>query len=310
MLPVKQLKKLALSRLSGHWTMPVLLTLMLAVINIALNVSGAVSALREIPELNLGDDSYPWLVQSGTDDFLDLFDSLDSLDLFDLFLKRFLSFQLLQQMFSLISLVVSGAVSIALARFYLAFSLNYTSPNMNAFFSGLTHWWKGILAMLWTILWLWLWALLLLLIGGAVFAVGMIILYINAGDFMSLRTQGSAAATLFAVSLGISFIALFVVYINRIIAYSQIYYVQAEYPEISVSKSLKTSIAITKGFKGSLFYLSASFIGWAILAGLTAGIGYLWLVPYVRTTHAVTYRFLKEKAFERGILVRSAQQDM
>ncbi|KUH45897.1 hypothetical protein M2E15_3170 [Bacillus mycoides] len=41
-----------------------------------------------------------------------------------------------------------------------------------------------------------------------------------------------------------------------------------------------------KGHKLDLFLLWLSFIGWAILAILTLGIGFLWLSPYVGTTTA------------------------
>ncbi|CDR74412.1 DUF975 family protein [Lactobacillus delbrueckii] len=32
------------------------------------------------------------------------------------------------------------------------------------------------------------------------------------------------------------------------------------------------------------------FIGWNILAGLSLGIGFLWLVPYYNEAHAEFYR--------------------
>ena len=44
--------------------------------------------------------------------------------------------------------------------------------------------------------------------------------------------------------------------------------------------------------KGDLFCLDLSFIGWALLAVLTAGIGNLWLVPYMTVSRAAFYRSL------------------
>ena len=38
--------------------------------------------------------------------------------------------------------------------------------------------------------------------------------------------------------------------------------------------------------------LDLSFIGWALLATLTAGIGYLWLMPYMTVSRAAFYRSL------------------
>ncbi len=63
-------------------------------------------------------------------------------------------------------------------------------------------------------------------------------------------------------------------------------------------KNLSATEAITKsrrlmdGHKWDLFVLDLSFLGWIILASLTFGIGYLWLHPYMQTTHAEFYRNL------------------
>lgn len=46
------------------------------------------------------------------------------------------------------------------------------------------------------------------------------------------------------------------------------------------------------GYKRKLFLLDLSFIGWHILAILSLGIGYLWLIPYIYTTKAVFYENL------------------
>ena len=51
-----------------------------------------------------------------------------------------------------------------------------------------------------------------------------------------------------------------------------------------------------KGHKMQLFLLYLSFIGWAILAILTLGIGYLFLFPYMYTTVAHYYEDLKSES--------------
>ncbi|WP_428769034.1 DUF975 family protein [Treponema sp. HNW] len=90
--------------------------------------------------------------------------------------------------------------------------------------------------------------------------------------------------------------------IIKAIAYSQILYILAENPQVSVRKAMKISMAMTKGYKGDLFLLELSFIGWMLLALLSAGIGYLWLIPYISATFTNTYRFLKADALRRGVL--------
>lgn len=45
--------------------------------------------------------------------------------------------------------------------------------------------------------------------------------------------------------------------------------------------------------------LDLSFIGWEILASMTLGIGYLWLIPYMQTTKANFFHALAGKKYLR-----------
>lgn len=54
-------------------------------------------------------------------------------------------------------------------------------------------------------------------------------------------------------------------------------------------ESITRSRELMDGHKWRYFVLQLSFIGWAILALLSAGIGYLFLIPYVMTTNAAFY---------------------
>ena len=77
------------------------------------------------------------------------------------------------------------------------------------------------------------------------------------------------------------------------ISYSQSYYILVDDPNISAMDAIKKSKEMMQGYKGQYFWLALSFIGWAILATLTGGIGYLWLVPYYKTTMVNFYDELK-----------------
>ncbi|MBQ5471337.1 MAG: DUF975 family protein [Treponema sp.] len=83
-------------------------------------------------------------------------------------------------------------------------------------------------------------------------------------------------------------------------AYSMTLYLVAENPELSVTKALKISKEITKGHKMDLFILDLSFIGWEFLCLFTAGIGYLWLVPYINMTKTNAYHALLKEAVSSG----------
>lgn len=88
--------------------------------------------------------------------------------------------------------------------------------------------------------------------------------------------------------------------IIKTIAYSMAFYIMADNPEIGIREALKESQRITDGYKMDLFILGLSFLGWMILASLTFGIGYFWLVPYMQATYANTYRTLKNKQTIEG----------
>jgi|WetSurMetagenome_2_1015567.scaffolds.fasta_scaffold31525_3 uncharacterized membrane protein len=71
-------------------------------------------------------------------------------------------------------------------------------------------------------------------------------------------------------------------------------YILKDYPELSYDDAINQSMSMMNGFKSKMFMLDLSFLGWAILCILTLGIGFLWLMPYVHTSHALFYEDLKE----------------
>lgn len=56
---------------------------------------------------------------------------------------------------------------------------------------------------------------------------------------------------------------------------------------------IKKAWAITNGHKMDIFVFTLSFIGWEILASLTFGILYIWLMPYIVVATAMVYEKLK-----------------
>ncbi len=69
--------------------------------------------------------------------------------------------------------------------------------------------------------------------------------------------------------------------------------VQADNLDMNWKDILKKSWEITNGHKMDLFVMTLSFIGWEIVATLTLGILYIWLVPYVIVAFALAYESLK-----------------
>lgn len=78
-------------------------------------------------------------------------------------------------------------------------------------------------------------------------------------------------------------------------SYSMSYFIRVDHPELTALQVMEKSKEMTKGYKWELFVVDLSFIGWGLLANLTLGIGYLWLIPYMYMTKANIYRQIKEK---------------
>ncbi len=135
---------------------------------------------------------------------------------------------------------------------------------------------------------------------------------VSFGDFIegfSLWARG-ILASLWVSLWTIIWTFLFIIPgIVKAYAYSMTLYLVAENPELSITKALKVSMAITKGHKMDLFILDLSFIGWSILCCFTAGIGYLWLVPYIQMTKVNAYHALLKEALTTGLITAEDLKD-
>lgn len=83
--------------------------------------------------------------------------------------------------------------------------------------------------------------------------------------------------------------------IIKAFAYALTPYILVDRPELSANQAIDLSMAMMKGHKFDLFWLSLSFMGWIILSILTLGIGLFWLVPYMTTAMAAFYEDVKEE---------------
>ncbi|RKN80619.1 DUF975 family protein [Paenibacillus ginsengarvi] len=78
--------------------------------------------------------------------------------------------------------------------------------------------------------------------------------------------------------------------------YSQSFYILQENPNIEPMEAIRQSKEMMVGHKGRLFVLYLTFIGWAILAAIPFGLGFIWLQPYIMTTQAAFYEDLKGRS--------------
>jgi len=85
------------------------------------------------------------------------------------------------------------------------------------------------------------------------------------------------------------------------IAYSMTPFILADCPNVTATQALKISMRMTNGYKGELFVMYLSFIGWHLLNILTLGIlGIFYVNPYFFTTCAGYYVELREQAIASG----------
>jgi uncharacterized membrane protein len=87
---------------------------------------------------------------------------------------------------------------------------------------------------------------------------------------------------------------LFIPGIVKSFSYSMAYFILKDNPNMDALDAITASRKMMNGYKGKLFCLHLSFIGWALLCGLTFGIGYLWLSPYITLSVSNFYEDLKK----------------
>lgn len=77
--------------------------------------------------------------------------------------------------------------------------------------------------------------------------------------------------------------------IVKSLAYAQTPYILLDNPKLSTVEAIHLSREMMFGYKGKLFLLLLSFIGWGILCIFTCGVGFLWLAPYMQSSMAAFY---------------------
>ena len=107
--------------------------------------------------------------------------------------------------------------------------------------------------------------------------------------------SSTALPALLSIICSLALLALYVwVYIKSLL-YSLVYQVSYDNPNFSSKEVVEQSERLMKGKRGDYFVLQLSFIGWALLACLTFGIGMFWLVPYISVATVCFYEALSGK---------------
>lgn len=83
-------------------------------------------------------------------------------------------------------------------------------------------------------------------------------------------------------------------------AYSMSYYVSIDHPEYNWKQCINESRRIMKGHKWEKFVLDLSFIGWLFIGSFCAGVGNMWVAPYINATGTNFYESIKDSDFVRA----------
>lgn len=102
------------------------------------------------------------------------------------------------------------------------------------------------------------------------------------------------------ILIGLWTLLLIVPGIIKAFSYAMTPYILHDNPELSASEAIHRSRMMMSGHKFDLFWLYLGFIGWIFLCILTAGIGFLWLVPYMETAQAAFYQDIKAEYELKG----------
>ena len=78
--------------------------------------------------------------------------------------------------------------------------------------------------------------------------------------------------------------------IIKVFSYAMTPFIMVDNPNMTAKEAITASKQLMRGHKWELFCLSFSFIGWQLLVVLTAGIGSIFLTPYMEAAYAVFYR--------------------
>lgn len=118
-----------------------------------------------------------------------------------------------------------------------------------------------------------------------VFIVILMVVLVGVNIFTGEASLSTGLIVLFVVL----YLATIVYTYSRSLLYVLAYCIGYDKPDLSSKECVKKSEELMKGNRGNYFLLQLSFIGWAILAVLTLGIGMLWLMPYISVAEVCFY---------------------
>ena len=154
---------------------------------------------------------------------------------------------------------------------------------LNLAFSNFKRIWY-IIGNIFKKLWLYILIYFLICFLGTIFCTFILIFGIAIKSIV-MTVLGAILIFILLAGIIVSYIFLFM----KSLLYSLSPFIAWDNPEMPAKYVVTRSEYLMKGYRGKLFLLYLSFIGWIMLSGLTLGIGFLWLLPYMETSFIIFY---------------------
>lgn len=112
--------------------------------------------------------------------------------------------------------------------------------------------------------------------------------------FISYQSDLNIALSSFMIVIGIILsVAIAVFWIILMLSLSQSYFILYDHEDMPLGDIFRTSMDMMDGHKTDYIIFVLSFIGWIFLGLFTAGILYLWLIPYIGVSTVNFYDKIK-----------------
>lgn len=99
--------------------------------------------------------------------------------------------------------------------------------------------------------------------------------------------------------------------IIKMYSYSMTMYIKSQNPEMGHNEAITLSRKLMDGKKEGLFHLHLTFLGWALLAVLTFGIGFIFLLPYMQASNVAFYEDVyNEYNAKNNPVIESAEEEI
>lgn len=86
-------------------------------------------------------------------------------------------------------------------------------------------------------------------------------------------------------------------------------FILLDHPDYTVRECIRAATEMTRGHRMELFLLDLSLLPWNLLCILTAGILYIWKMPYIAAVYAGAYEELDRQYQQKKELARELRQE-